>query len=121
MTGRSELGVSAAAKKLHDSALVVDGCFPIHTGPLGYSEEMLRQARQMIARGDSFSTIRKQMSMAYDDEMLAGSSDLWDWFRASGATAFHTTIGRVEGGTCQEAFDTALREIAIWQRRFDTL
>jgi len=120
MTREDGSGVSAAAKRLHERALVVDGCFPIHTGPLGYSEDMLRQARQMIATGDRFSDIRQRMAVLYDKELLSGSTDLWEWWEASGATAFHTTVGRVEGGTCQEAFETAVREIAIWQRRFDT-
>ena len=120
MMRESEPSVSATAMKLHNSALVVDGCFPIHTGPLGYSEDMLNQARQMIAKGNRFSDIRQRMSVLYDEEMLSGSTDFWDWWGASGATAFHTTVGRVEGGTCPEAFDTAVREIAVWQRRFDT-
>jgi len=110
---------SRAAETVHDRAIVVDGCFPIHTGPMGYSERMMDRAREMVGAGMRFAEIRPEMAALYDQEWRRGSTDFLDWCSASGATAFHTTIGRVAGGTGPEAFDSAVREIAIWQRRFD--
>lgn len=113
-------GLSDRARCAHADNLVIDGCFPMHTGPLGYSENMTDQARRMIERGATFSEVRAVMSKLYDDELKDGSCDLWEWLKASGVTAFNTTVGKVEGSSCQDAFDSALRELAVWHRRFDT-
>lgn len=110
--------VEARAADLHRDAIVIDTLGP--SGPGTWSEEIVAavacRARDRIAPGDLVAELYQLQGEA----LLRGElPQFWsDWAR-SGVDVVSTTVGAF--GATPFSYANAIRHLAAWQRKFDSL
>lgn len=106
------------AVRLHRESLVVDSLSP---GPIGCSAEMERCYAERLSRGMPFLAARTEVQRHIETLLLAGRYPAWrDAWYDSGVDAGSCTVG-VFGPYGNWTYQQAVHDLALWQRRFDTL
>ena len=106
------------AVRLHRESLVVDSLSP---GPIGCSPEMERCYAERLSRGMPFLAARTEVQRHIETLLLGGRYPAWrDAWYDSGVDAGSCTVG-VFGPYGNWTYQQAVHDLALWQRRFDTL
>lgn len=108
------------AERIHKESLVIDTLFPTHLRPMGYTDKMRAKMEEMLDKDRPLSEIQDKMTKIFNEQLYKGETDYWDWWEKSGVDVIHTTVGEVEGVGSYQAYESAVTEIAGWNRRFDT-
>jgi membrane dipeptidase len=107
----------ARASSLHEQALVIDS---LSSEPVVFTPAMLTRLEALVAQQRSVPEILGEMGRMATDALVRGElPEYWDWWRASGVDVASVTVGPF--GRVPFSFESALREIAELQRRFDAL
>jgi membrane dipeptidase len=105
------------AEHLHRAAMVVD---TLAGDPLVFSQDMLKRLDELIAKNASTPTILDEMDRLSTQESVAGRlKGYQEWWEASGVDAVSATLGAF--GETPFTYENALRDIALWTRKFDSL
>ena len=108
-------------KRLHEESVVVDS-LTNHILSLyaEYSQAMLEKLDELIEKGVSTPAILYEMDRMHIRELLSGESHReQEWMELSGVDAFCMTVGVY--GEPPFSYENAVRDIALWTRKFDSL
>jgi membrane dipeptidase len=108
-------------KCLHEESVVVDS-LTNHILSLyaEYSQAMLEKLDELIEKGVPTPAILYEMDRMHIRELLSGESHReQEWMELSGVDAFSMTVGVY--GEPAFSYENAVRDIALWTRKFDSL
>ncbi|MCL0048773.1 dipeptidase [Dehalococcoidia bacterium] len=105
------------AKHLHKESIVVD---TLASGPTVFSQDMLKRLDELIEKNASTPTILDEMDRMSAQEIVEGRlKEYKEWWEASGVDVISATLGAF--GEPPFTYENALRDIALWTRKFDSL
>ena len=105
------------AKHLHKESIVVD---TLAGGPMVFSQDMLKRLDELIEKNASTPTILDEMDRMGTQEIVEGRlKEYKEWWEASGVDVISATLGAF--GEPPFTYENALRDIALWTRKFDSL
>ena len=82
-----------------------------------FTPSILEGADELVKTGAPFSVIRRELERMHADDLIAGRSDIErEWAELSGVDVLHMTASFPLA-----SFEDTLKNIAIWQRKFDSL
>jgi len=106
------------AMRLHKESIVVDTL--AWTGVTLSSEftpSIPKRANELVKSGVSFSVIIQELERMHADDLISGRSDIErEWMKLSGVDVLHLTASYPLA-----SFEDTLANIALWQRKFDSL
>lgn len=106
------------ATKLHYDSLVVDTLG--QDGPWINTAEVERRLEELLASGASASATLLALQAEIDSAVLGGKlPEFWEEWERAGVDLVSCTIGGF--GEKPFSFENAVRDAAIWTRRFDSL
>jgi len=108
-------------KRLHEESVVVDS-LTNHIISLyaEYSQAMLEKLDELIKKDISTPAILYEMDRMHIRELLSGESHReQEWMELSGVDAFSMTVGVY--GEPAFSYENAVRDIALWTRKFDSV
>lgn len=105
------------AKRLHKESIVVD---TLAGDPTVFSQAMLQRLDELIANNVPTPAILDEMDRLSTQELVEGRlPEYREWWEASGVDAVSATLGAF--GKTPFTYENALRDIALWTRKFDSL
>lgn len=106
------------ARHLHEESIVVDsqGISAAAMSP-EYTPSMWRKAAELVKVDAPLTVIISELEHTHVEDLVSGKSDIErEWMELSGVDAFHATVSPPGA-----PFEVATRNIALWQRKFDSL
>lgn len=104
--------------RLHRESIVIDTMGP--PGPSVHTPAMLALLDELAAKEVPSALAIDAMELAADEEVLAGTLEgFWEGWERSGVTVSSTTIGAF--GDRPFTYSNAVRDLARWTRKFDSL
>jgi membrane dipeptidase len=105
------------AKRLHEESIVVD---TLAGGPVVFSQAMLRKLDELVKENTSTPAILDEMDRMATQELLESKlKEYKGWWDESGVDVVSATLGAF--GETPFTYENALRDIALWTRKFDSL
>ncbi|MCI2424787.1 dipeptidase [Candidatus Acetothermia bacterium] len=105
------------ATHLHKKSIVVD---TLAGGPEVFSQSMLKRLDELIEKNASTPAILDEMNRLGTQEIVEGRFEEYkEWWEASGVDVVSATLGAF--GETPFTYENALRDIALWTRKFDSL
>jgi membrane dipeptidase len=108
-------------KRLHQESVVIDS-MANHIISLyaEYSQAMVEKLNELIDKGVPTPAILYEMDRMHIQELINGESRReQEWMELSGVDAFSMTVGVY--GEPAFSYKNAVRDIALWTRKFDSL
>ncbi|MBT9142047.1 MAG: hypothetical protein DDT29_00440 [Dehalococcoidia bacterium] len=105
------------ANRLHKESVVVD---TLSGGPTVFSQNMLKRLDKLIAKNVSTPAILDEMDRLGTQAIVEGRlREYKECWEASGVDVVSATLGAL--GETPFTYENALRDIALWTRKFDSL
>lgn len=105
------------AKQLHKESIVVD---TLAGDPMVFSQDMLRRLGELIEQNAATAAILDEMDRMATQELVESRlNEYQEWWEASGVDVVSATLGAF--GETPFTYANALRDLALWTRKFDSL
>ena len=111
------------AKRLHKESLVVDSLAGFTVAFYAeFSRTMLQRLEELIRKGVSTEELLREMDRMHVQEAINGVNySERERMELSGVDAFSMTVGETPCLSFSYSYESALRDIALWTRKFDCL
>jgi membrane dipeptidase len=106
------------AMRLHKESIVVDTlAWPGVALSSEFTPSIFEGADELVKTGSPLSVILKELERMHADDLIAGRSDIErEWTELSGVDVLHMTASFPLA-----SFEDTLANMALWQRKFDSL